>query len=308
MSQTDIFGVETDPKWVIFHDESECSKERFLYHGFLFVKQQSGRAILERLRKPDPTSPDNYAKRIHFQELTGLVGDRAKAAVRWVELARDEWLPRGSLLFYCLGVDLANINYRLYQESGRLGVGLPKKKDRVYRRFYEIGLRAALAWFAIPSEQVTYLYYDQGKQDIDRFNKSIHVCGSDTRVEPLHSDCKVSGKDLSKYLQLGDVLLGTVRKAFAGATQRAQATCVDRLNDVMEELADPRRAYNTHGLYYKRLCLNFFPRHNRMMPEEFFARDFEYHRKASDLFYCDRKTHRQREALKAQTHLFDDGG
>lgn len=303
MSQTDFFGEQSVPEWVVFHDESTCHEERFLYHGFLFVARSSGSVVQSELLQPGDGFADNFAKRVHFQELTGLGTERGRIAVRWVQLARSKWLTRGSIRFYCLGVNLSNVNFALYRDSGMFGSTLPRKVDRVYRRFYEIGLRSALAWFEIPPERVTYLYFDKGKQDIDRFNKSLSVCGSNTRIQPLENDCVVSRKKLSKSLQLADVLLGTIRRTFTRVAWGAQAACVESFRDVIERFVDPSRAYNPQSQYYKKFCLAFFPLHNNITASEFFDRDLEYHRKGSNLFYCDRKTYRQREALKEQTEL-----
>jgi hypothetical protein len=149
------------------------------------------------------------------------------------------------------------------------------------------------------------LYFDKGKQDIDRFNKSFQVCGSNTKIRPLENDCVASGNQLSKCLQLTDVLLGTVRKTFTKVGRGAQAACVESLRDVIEPLLDESTAYDPHSSHYKRFCLAFFPSHNRITPAQFFDRDPEYHRKAKTLFYCGRKTYRQREADKEQTDCFE---
>lgn len=306
MVQLDFHGEESVPRWAIFHDESLCEQENFIYHGFLLVSHAEGRSIVETLRQPEPELPDNYDKRIHFTDLGGLQG-RARAAVRWVELARDRWLPSGSLRFYCLGVNLNNINYDLYRSSGAYARDLPRKNDWVYRRFYEIGLNAALAWFQVDPTDVTHVFYDQGKLDIDRFNRTLTVCGPDTRIKPLANDCLVSGIDLSKCLQLTDVLLGTIRKTYAPLARRApaQIACVDRLYEVVEHFSHSKTSYNPKSRFWKKFCLSFFPKRGDMTPEEFFARGLDYHRKAGDLFYCDRKTFRQREAEKKQGSLFE---
>ena len=304
MSQSDFFGKQPEPEWVVFHDESRCYQEPFLYHGFLFVSRSSGAALKAELLQPGEGFANNYSKRIHFKELTGLGTERGKIALRWVQLAKSKWLPRGSIRFYCLGVNLSNINLALYRDSGLFGPSLPRKGDRVYRRFYEIGLRSALAWFEIP-ERVTHLYFDKGKQDIDRFNRSLSVCGSDTKVRPLENDCVASGKDLSKCLQLTDVLLGTVRRSFATVVPGAQSACIETFRDVLEPFLDESTAYKWDSGYYKKFCVAFFPSHNRITPAEFFDRDPEYHRKAKSLFYCNRKTHRQREEEQEQLQLWE---
>jgi len=304
--QTTFLRDETPDEWVVFHDESICGKENFLYHGYLFVRKSEGRRILDEVLQPAEDLKDNVSKRIHFTALRGLRGTRARTALHWINRARDSWLIGGSLRFYCLGINLDNVNYKLYRDSGLFSSGLPSKKDRVYRRFYEIGLRASLAWFQINPERVTHLYYDQGKQDIDRFNKSLTVCGSGTVIRPLYNDCDLSGTDLSKFLQVTDVLLGTIRKTFcpisAGVT--TQRKCVEGLYDVVTRQLNESTKYRKEDRYWRKFCISFFPASSGITAEEFFVRDLEYYRKSKDAFYSKRKTHLERISEEAQYPLF----
>lgn len=304
--QTTLFEDQVPDEWAIFHDESECKEERFLYHGYLCVRRSEGRRILDELLQPVPELENNYGKRIHFTALRGLQGVRAMTALHWIRLARDKWLPGGSFRFYCLGINLHNINYEIYRNSGTFASDIASKEERVYRRFYEIGLRATLAWFTIDPEHVSHVYYDQGKQDIDRFTRSLAICGAQTVVEPLQNDCLLSGKDLSKFLQVTDVLLGTVRRSFCKITSAAttQRKCVEALDDVIGSQLDKSSRYNKTSKYWKRIAISFFPARGDLTAEEFFARNLEYHRKVKDSFYYKRKTFREREADAMQYGLF----
>src|SRR3989344_3265157 len=151
-TKRDFWGQDHKAEWVIFHDESFCRDEQFLYHGFTFISRREGRSILDRLFQPY-TEVQRCEKEIHFSDLRGAGTERSMIARHWVNLCKEEWLCSDSMKLYILGVNLANINHNLYSQYS---------DDKVYVRFYEIGLKSSLAWFGLKSEQISHLFYDEG--------------------------------------------------------------------------------------------------------------------------------------------------
>jgi len=104
----DLFGLEIDQisKCVLFHDESDCKKSNFLYHGFLFVRNKNGREILDRIKEVKKKY-NRENREIHFNELNqhskSPNGTKTKIALEWTNFIK-EWLEKDKIKFYCFGV------------------------------------------------------------------------------------------------------------------------------------------------------------------------------------------------------------
>jgi len=281
----------TTGKWIIFHDESYCDEKGFLYHGFLFVRTDMLKELKEKLLNSKAAI---CSKTIHFNELRGLNSGKSLKTLEWLEMVK-KWLPADSIKFYTLGIDLKKLNYDIWGND---------RNRKIYRRFYEIGLKAAIKWFGMNEEDVTFLFFDQGKQDQDRYYKSKDICGINTKVSPLYSSCSLSGRCLSKFLQLTDVLLGTARKSFTSVSKnkKAQRMCVESLREIVEHFTK-KEAYNPNHECYKKYCISFFPK-NIISVEDFLNQDLKYHLNMKDAFYNVRETHIQKEGREKQEELF----
>lgn len=298
LEQSVIFNRKQSYKWVIFHDESICEQDNFLYHGFLFVRSDWGKKEVKgSLLQPFCNKRIACNKIIHFNELRGLGLEKSMVAIEWLKKSLC-WLSDEKVKFYCFGVNLNNVNYSIFGNNSH---------EKIYKRFYEIGLRAALGWFGITGEDVSHVYYDQGKQDIDRYNKSLRVCGYDTVVSPLYNGCDKSYSCLSKFLQLTDIILGTLRKSFVsiGVSKTAQKKCVDLMYEIVDHFSKESESYNINHQFYKKFCFSFFPRSRSLTAEEFFNRDINYYIKTAKAFYCERDTYIRKKAKEKQMKLFN---
>ncbi|MDP3013312.1 MAG: hypothetical protein Q8M92_03655, partial [Candidatus Subteraquimicrobiales bacterium] len=157
-----LFGLEIDQtsKYVLFHDESDCRKSNFLYHGFLFVRNQNGREILDKIK--EIKNKQNKEKReIHFNELNqhskSSNGAKAKIALEWINFSK-EWLEKDKIKFYCFGVNKNNLN--------NFWANSDDYDKNIYLRFFEIGMKAAIRWFGL--DKITHIFLDKGKHDKDR--------------------------------------------------------------------------------------------------------------------------------------------
>lgn len=307
----DLFGSEIDQtsKYVLFHDESDCKKTNFLYHGFLFIRNKNGREILEKI-KEIKNSHIKEKKEIHFERLNqhsgSPYGAKTKVALEWLDNTKG-WLGKGSVLFYCFGVDKNNLkNFWTKPNS---------YEKNVYLRFFEMGMKAAIRWFNL--DNITHTFLDSGKYDKDRqkrvcwlnsnfFNSRLSHEVSPKNTRPLDSDENKSNSEFSNFIQLCDVLLGVVRSSFCELSdnQKGQKECVDNFIDVIERFNNKRKAYNNHSRYWKKFCIQFFPSSNNLTKKEFLSGDIDTIIKKGKLFYCDRKTYRGKIAEKSQTKLF----
>lgn len=305
----DLFGNEVDGniEFTLFHDESDCRKSNFLYHGFLFIKNQNGRGVLDKIK--EIKKDHNKEKReIHFSELNqhskSPNGAKTKIALEWLDNVK-EWLEKDNIKFYCFVVNKNNLK--------NFWTNPNDYEKNIYLRFFEIGMKAAIRWFNL--NRITYTFLDNGKHDKDR-QKRIHWLNFDffnsklsheidpNNIKPLSSDDNKSKSEFSNFIQLSDVLLGTIRLSFCklGDNQKGQKECVESFIDVVERFNDRNKAYNNRSRYWKKFCFQFFPTQNSLTKEEFLSDDVEKIIKRGN-FYCDRETFQQKIIEEKQGKL-----
>lgn len=314
----DIFGGPSSnvAKYALFHDESFCEIDKFLYHGYLLVKISEGRRILKDLLGIKERYYDSN-KEIHYNEIRNRSnrkhGEKAKVAVNWLERAK-KWLSLGQIKFYLLGINKNNLKNFWDNEKSY--------EFNVYTRFFEIGLKSTVRWFAEGDIKrgkelwVTHLYFDPRDRysNLGRKEKTIMVSSllkterkagaiKTDEISLLDSDSRISGSSISNYIQLVDVLCGVCRTSFVriAKSSAGQQECVDEFIDVVEQFNCSEKAYITNATYYKKFAMQFFPTESDLTFQEFTSRGF-VPRKSN--FYCDRPTFRQAEELKKQQSLF----
>ena len=307
----DLFRLEIDQtsKYVLFHDESDCRKSNFLYHGFLFVRNQNGREILDKIK--EIKNKQNKEKReIHFNELNqhskSSNGAKTKIALEWINFSK-EWLEKDKIKFYCFGVNKNNLN--------NFWANSDDYDKNIYLRFFEIGMKAAIRWFGL--DKITHIFLDKGRHDKDRQIRIRWLSFDFFKLKLFHeidigntnllsSDENKSKSEFSNFIQLCDVLLGIVRSGFCklGDNQKGQKECVDNFIDITERFNNQKKAYNNRSRYWKKFCVQFFPTPNNLTKEEFLNNDIEKIIKGGN-FYCDRLTYRQQLVAKRNSKLFD---
>lgn len=310
-----VFG-EVNPsitEYVVFHDESECHRSKYYYHGFLLVKQSELKSTLDELLK---IKIDNYEleKEIHFSDIRGDAnsenGEKAKVATLWLQKCK-EWLFDNKIKFYLLGVNKNNLkNFWKNKMSYDLNT---------YVRFFEIGLYGAVRWFAEGEKHrimkelcITQLYFDPKDRvsDQKRMAKTLKLSRilreankigiiKGDRALPLDSDSKISGLNISNFIQLADVLIGVCRVSFVKISKRGQQECLNEFIKVIEGFNCSAKAYRRNAPYYKKFALSFFPKRNNLTRKEFLRKGTERNN-----FYCDRPTYREEKDLKKQQCLF----
>lgn len=306
----DLFGLEIyqTSKCVLFHDESDCRKSNFLYHGFLFVGNKNGREVLDKV-KEIKKNHNKEKREIHFSELNqhskSPNGTKTKIALEWINFTK-EWLEKDKIRFYCFGGGKNNLK--------NFWTNPNDYEKNVYLKFFEIGLKSAIRWFNL--DKITHTFLDNGRHDKDR-QKRIHwlnfgfldsklsheIKAENTKA--LSSDEDESESEFSNFLQLADVLLGVTRASFveSSTNQKGQKECVKSFIDIIERFNNKKSAYNKQSRYYKKFCLGFFPTPNNLTKDEFLSNEIENLLKRGN-FYCDRKTYRQQLADSKNLKLF----
>lgn len=295
----DLFGLEINQasEYLLFHDESYCKKSSFLYHGFLFVQNETSEEVLDNL-KNIKKKHNKENREIHFNELNqhskSPNGIKTKVALEWLNSSR-EYLEKNKIKFYCLGVDKNNLKNFWTN---------PNDYDKnVYLRFFEIGSKSSIRWFNV--DKITHTFLDNGRHDKDR-QERIHWLNLDffkshlsheidpNNIKPLSSNENESKSEISIFLQLTDVLLGIVRSSFVelSGSQKGQKECVVNFIDIVERFNNKKKAYNNRSKYYKKFCIQFFPTPNNLTKEAFLSNSIENILKRGN-FYCDRLTHKQ---------------
>ncbi|MEO0128515.1 MAG: DUF3800 domain-containing protein [candidate division WOR-3 bacterium] len=304
----DLLGEKTIDRtfYILFHDESICNASKFLYHGFLFVKEAEATNIgklLEQVKREQ----NKETSEIHFNELknksNSQYGAKTRIAIDWLNKSK-QWLESNYIKFYCFGVNKNNVKNFWTN---------PNSYDKnVYLRFFEIGLKSAIRWFNI--EQISWCYLDKGTYDKER-RKRIKWLNDYFRTSRpryninadnvilLDSDENKSKSELSNLIQLCDVILGTIRLSFVKTSSEAQSECVKNFIDIIEMFNCESKAYDCkNNIYYKKFCISFFPTKSDLTKESFLKGGIEAFRKRGQ-FYCDRLTFRQQLAQKQNLKL-----
>jgi len=308
-----LFGQQVDRRnrFTVFQDESWCSKSKFLYHGYLFVEDSSGREVLDNLLNIK-SSHGRGGREIHFRELIEhpdspppVDGTKTRVALDWLSYSRKA-LQKGKLKFYAFGINGNNVR-NFWENENRF-------EKNVYLRFFAMGLKSSIRWFRIP--RISHTFLDRGRYDAERrrrvqwldynfFKLNFPNRLDWQKTQAISSDEKESASEISNFIQLTDVLIGTVRSSFieSGKNQKGQECCVDNFIDVVRRFNKKEGAYRTGSSFYKKFCIQFFPRTKGLTKKEFLEKPLSYHLKMNAAFYCDRLTFGEQQARKTQLEL-----
>jgi hypothetical protein len=251
-----------------FHDERVVPN--WLYHGFILCDVSKFALLRNELLNAKKKANCDPNKRIHFSELrsSSSGSSRTKTAVNWAKLFVDKLYQ--DMWFYFFGINLRNIDYRFFGTSS-------KGHDRLYNRFFEIGLFSACRFFFVPAtEDVEILQVFSEKRELGETNpfltltpykinqretnvvvksKQIIQVDGNPLKEKLNSEC-------CDIVNLVDVLIGAVSQALDYTSKsRACTEISEKLISVCRRLSET--PYNKNSRYYKKYAMSFFPK-NRL--------------------------------------------
>ncbi len=304
----DLFGnissVHAD--FTVFQDEAGCQDSNYFYHGFMFVNNNFGREILNKVI--EIKSEKSKDSEITFKEIK-KDDYRVRIATEWIKLA-VKLLQEGKIRFYVLGINKNHLK-NFWDNTWSFD-------KNIYLRFFEIGLNSSVGWFSNDPKldkplQVTHIYYEYGNYNDERKNK-IHWLNALAGYKdscPIYSNPKKQKEvdeklyKLSNLIQLTDVLLGATKYSFIKMNENytGRKKCVGEFIEIVERFNNKQRAYRTKSSFYKRYALQFFPTKSNITRAEFIDNDFESIRKRG-VFYCDRPTYRQQLGQGRNFKLF----
>lgn len=308
---TDLLGAENQKNEVIcsvYHDERE-SRNEWLYHGYLFVPLGEEIRLIDKIL--EERSISTWAKELHFTNLknTRTMND---LAVRLTQ-AFCNYLD-GYTYFYLFGVDYRNLTKDLW-------VDRKTRDQRIYNRFFQIGLYSALKWFFlyqksdIKKVKIKTIYSDAKSRPTDDLFHSMPI--NDIRFKALIKDeplefikkrvvevdsnheKEINNCNQSHIIQYVDLIIGGFGQAL-DSTSEHLGKCM--VADVLSRNDLPRMlmAFREHYVsrYYKRYCLSFFPK-EKISKEEILSDDVF---KKRNQFYDSRYI---KHLHKNQPSLFD---
>jgi hypothetical protein len=257
---------------LVFHDERELKKEKWLYHGFILCKVNKCATLISDLIDKKNEAKCPIGKRIHFVELTSRSAGSpsTKAAVEWAKLFRDTWYSdeRG-IFFYLLGINQQNINYDAFgpRSNGQ------DRHFRIYNRFFEIGLFSACRWFfdsATIDIEIDEIFSE--KRSLGKHNSFSFY--TPYKINQRESNIKVKTKTVTQLsskpssekkfpdyvhiLNLTDILVGSFSEVFDySSTQDGCVEVAEKLYGICDRLS--QNPFNTQSRYYKKYATSFFP-------------------------------------------------
>ena len=275
----DLFGQTNEPSQVqvkVYADEVKPSYknkfgERWMYIGILAIPENKYRAALDHL--VEDRGEARYDGAVHFVELSNhstarVYNRKTLLAKKWIE--RILWDSNKIFHFYVLGLNLLNLRHEAF--------GTGKEQDRnIYNRFFRTALAYALKGYFSNYDQiiVSDIFHHAGHMDTDdlfdwhsiwRLETSEEKLSFDTsRIVFVESDHRKELRypDASNFIQLTDVILGSVRCCLDATTTRAG--CVEIATSMLplaERLTNEKSRSNPHSRYryFRRCSVSFFPR------------------------------------------------
>lgn len=247
-----------------FHDERKIPN--WLYHGFVLTKVGETSQLVSELLNTKNESLCSLDKRIHYSELrsTSTTSSRTRTAVQWAELFRKK-LYR-NIWFYLFGIDLTNINYKLFQPQGR--------DFKIYNTFFELGLFSACRYFFdsttddIEILQVFSEKRNLGVSDPFLIHAPYRINRRETNVVVKNKQITQVASSLSRekiypqyvyIINFVDVLIGSFSQVIDYTSRSKGCTEVaEKIFPICQRLVE--NPYNKNSRYYKRCALSFFPK------------------------------------------------
>jgi len=251
-----------------FHDERAI--HHWLYHGFVFCEIRKFPDLKSALIESKKEADCDPSKRIHFSKLrsSSNTSSKTRTAVKWMDLFVKQL--HQTMWFYLLGINLENIDYKLFGPPSNGQV----RDIRIYNRFFEIGLFSACRFFFDPAlEDVEIHRIYSEKRDLEEVNpfliqapykinqRSTNVSVKSKQIIQVASDIsrEKANPEYVDIVNFVDVLIGAFSQNFDYTSRsRACTEVAERLYTVCCKLS--QRPYNKNSPYYKRYAMSFFPK------------------------------------------------
>ena len=269
---TNLFNTANKSKKMycnVYHDERKIPS-KWLYHGFLFIPCDKKSVVLELLNVARAKSTWDCV--LHFHDLRNTLTEN-KLAELWTNLFCFDF--REITFFYYIGIDYTKLAKKLW---------LGCRRDKIYNRFFQIGLYGAIKWFFLnkeagynevtvnkifshaktrykkdrfrtqPIEDITFKSMIKNEKINFEYPQIIEIA-DDHREESEYSE-------KSHIIQYVDLIIGGLSQIFDCTSQHiGKCIVADRLcgNNLPTEIIYydmPKFKSN----YYKKYAISFFPK------------------------------------------------
>jgi|SRR5579863_4323505 len=279
----------------IFHDERLLQKEKWLYHGMLFVPSSSERWLINELAR----FRGEYDGFVHFSELHNpssntAEGKKTATAKKWIQfLLQDTRFTRqvGEHNNFCalvLGVNLKNLNRDCFGSGA---------DQNIYNRFFRTTLISGIRRFYSSDFEVVRVgrvfhgtqtmrgdnplrWHPMWRIERDTFGDVVFDEPKLTTIAADHRRERLWPQQ-SHLIQFTDTIIGSFSQCLDfSSTKRGCIEVAEELLPLVERLT--KQPNNVNSKYFRKYGLNFFP--SKLLTLE----DLQSIEKHSSGFYTER--------------------
>jgi len=253
----------------VYHDE-RIVPNKWLYHGLLFIPVKNETQVLELLSNARLATDCNSV--IHFHDLRDTAVEN-QLAEAWIDFFCNELSTM--TYFYFIGIDLTKLAQKLWPSH---------RGDKIYNRFFQIGLYGGIKWFFLNKEAGFYevdihkiFSHTKSRHPRDRFrtqavedimfksaSKEENICFENPEIIEISDDHREDTATAEKcqIIQYVDLIIGTLSQTFDYTSQHlGKCIVADKLcaNNLPFEILYTNKP-NFRSYFYKKYAVSFFPR------------------------------------------------
>lgn len=275
---------------------------KWMYIGILIVPTSQKISFFNdlmtcRCGNPQPNNWDScineckYHKKngieVHYNQLRSM--DKYFIAKKWTHYFIND---TKNTFFYMLGIETTKINNDYFGNVS--GV---ERFERMYNRFFRMAIQKSLKSFFTEFDTIKVRKIFHDKADVSNNDKfPWHICKILPEIDSkiimenneiifIDSDHVKSQDKNSHFIQYTDLLLGLFYNSFHGESEHQN---VDELSTIIHpfthRLITAPSNRNSSYKYYKRIAIDFFPKHEITSEE-----NLENEYKRMDSFYKNRE-------------------
>lgn len=278
------------------------TSHKWIYFGILIVplarkKQLYNDLMTCRCGNPVPSNWDICQKKCKYHNKNGIEVHYNQLRTKDVYFIAKKWTQyfiqdKQNTFFYMLGIETTKIN----EDSFGNATGV-ERFERFYNRFFRMAIHKSLKSFFTEYESIRIRKLFHDKADVENNDKfPWHICKvlpeidnkikiDQDEITFIDSNHSISLDKNSHFIQYTDLLLGLFYNSFHGESEQKT---VEELSVLIlpltQRLISAPANKNSSYKYYKRIAIDFFPKHEITMEST-----LENEAKRMDSFYKNRE-------------------
>lgn len=282
MRHSDLFGNVTDQeiKVKLFCDES--GTRDWLYLGLLIVSEEDEKGLMQdilnsRCGSPDPNFKKDWInckekcknheyndKEVHFSKMNNR---------KYMYYIAERWMKyllggKNHIRFYVQGIDRTKLDLGKFGSANR--------ESSIYNRFFRSAVLFSLKRFFGKNSRIriTGVYHDESSalEGHDYFSwHSLYKIPIDdgfinadiNKIEFIDSNHKKSGNEYSNFIQLIDLITGSIKEVFEAespSNESDKITITRMMLPLVERIINNPWNKKSHYNYFNRYDIQFFPK------------------------------------------------